>query len=146
VIKIEKGININRPQLEVFEFISNPTNDARWQSSTQSAEWTSEGPPDVGSTIRHVGRFMGRDTISTEEVTSWDPPNKMAIKSLSGPFPLELSTRLEPKETGTHLTVVVQAEMGGIFKIAEGLISKQMGKQFDAALESLKVLLEEGQS
>jgi carbon monoxide dehydrogenase subunit G len=146
MITIDKSIFINRPLQEVFEFMSNPVNDAQWQSSTDSAEWTSEGPPRVGSTIRQVGRFMGRDTSGTGEVTSWDPPNGFGVKSLSGPFPFESTTKFESNEDGTKLTISAQAEVGGFFKIAEGLVTRQAEKQFDADLESLKTLLEEGQS
>jgi carbon monoxide dehydrogenase subunit G len=146
MIAIEKSIFINRPLQEVFEFMSNPANDAKWSSSTSSAEWTSEGPPGVGSTIKQVGRFMGRDTTGTGEVTAWDPPNAFAVKSLTGPIPFESMTKFESKENGTQLTISAQAEVGGFFKIAEGLVKRQAEKQFDTDLGSLKVLLEEGDS
>jgi uncharacterized protein YndB with AHSA1/START domain len=143
MIAIEKSIFINRPVQEVFEFMSNPANDAQWQSSTESAEWTSEGLPGVGSTIKQVGRFMGRDTTGTGEVTSWDPPNELSVKSLTGPIPFESKTRFDSKENGTQVTISAQAEPGGFFKIAEGLVKRQAEKQFDADLGSLKALLEQ---
>ena len=146
MVKFEKSIFINRPQQEVFDFMSNPANDTQWQASTELAEWTSEGPPGVGSTIRSVSRFLGLNIDSTSEITSWDPPHQVCVKSLSGPFPFENTDKLESKENGTLLTVAIQAEAGGFFKLAEGLVAKQAEKQIDADLVALKLLMEEGQS
>ena len=142
----EKSLFINRPQQEVFDFVSNPANDSKWSSSTESSEWASEGPPGVGSTLRSVDKFLGRKIESTSEVTIWDPPNQLGYKMVSGPFPFEATIKLESKENGTQLTVAGKAEFGGFFKIAEGLVGKQAEMQFDADFDALKLLLEEGQA
>ena len=141
----EKNLFINRPQQEVFDFLSNPANDAQWQGSTESAEWTSEGPFGVGSTQRSVFRFLGRKIESSTEVTIWDPPNQYSTKVLSGPIPFEITIKLESQENGTQVTAGFQAEFGGFFKMAEGLVGKQAAKQFDTDLDALKLLVEAGQ-
>ncbi len=142
----ENSIFINRPQQEVWDFYSNPANNTQWQSSTESAEWTSEGPPGVGSTARAVVKALGRKFESTSEITSWDPPNQYGLKSVSGPMPFEATTKLESKENGTQLTVGGEIEFGGFFKIAEGLVGKQLKKQNDTDYNALKLLLEAGQA
>ncbi len=146
MIEFEMGVFINRPQQEVFDFISNPANDAQWQSSIEASEWTSQGPPRVGSTRRFVIRFLGREIDSTNEVTSWDPPSQFGLKSLSGPIPFEFTIKLNSQENGTQLTENFQAEVGGFFKLAEGLVGKQMAKEFDTDFDALKHLLEPGQA
>ena len=146
MITFEKSIFINRPQQEVFDFVSNPGNDPQWRSSAESAEWTSEGPVGVGSTYRSVDRFLGRKIEGTTEVTSWDPPHQAGFKSVSGPMSFEGTMKLESKENGTQLTVAAQAEFGGFFKIAEGLVGKQLEKQIDADFDALKLVVEEGQA
>ena len=70
MITYEISIFINRPQQEVWDFITNPANNIQWQSSTASAEWTSEGPPGVGSTTREVGNIFGRKIEMTTEITA----------------------------------------------------------------------------
>ena len=142
----EKSLFINRPQQEVFDFVSNPANNTQWQSTTEAAEWTSEGPPGVGSTERSVVRFLGRKIDTTNEITIWDPPRQYGFKSVSGPFPLEVTMKFESQEIGTQLTVNLQAEFGGFFKIAEGLVGKQAVKLLSTNLGALKLLLEEGQA
>ncbi len=145
MITWENSIFINRPQQEVWDFVSNPANDTQWRSSLESAEWTSEGPPGVGSTLREGGKILGRKVEGTTEITAWDPPNEYGRKSASGPFPFEGTMKLEPKEDGTQLTVRGTAEVGGFFKIAEGLLAKQMKKELDTDLPALKLLLEAGE-
>ena len=54
--------------------------------------------------------------------------------------------KLESQENGTQLTLVGEAEIGGFFKIAEGLVRKQLEKQLDTELNALKLLLEAGQA
>ncbi len=142
----EKSIIINRPQQDVFDFVSNPANDPQWQSTADSAEWTSEGPNGVGSTQRSTGKFLGRKMETTSEVTVWDAPNQFAIKSVGGPMPFEFSMKLASVEDGTQLSVNGKAEFGGFFKLAEGVVAKQAEKQFESDMESLKLLLEKGQA
>jgi carbon monoxide dehydrogenase subunit G len=142
----EISIFINRPQQEVFDFLSNPANDLQWRSSVESAEWTSEGPPGVGSTQRSVATFLGRKLDATGEVTIWDPPHQIGLIVVSGPIPWESTMTLEPNENGTQLTVHGQGEIGGLFKIAEGLVGKQAKKAADTEFDALKLLLEAGQA
>ena len=41
--KFESSLIIDRPLQEVFEYVTDPTNNSAWQSGTESAEWTAEG-------------------------------------------------------------------------------------------------------
>lgn len=133
---------INRSRQEVFDYVSDPANDVKWQGSAQSSEWASEGPPGVGSQIHSVARFLGRNIDSTVEVTAWDPPSTVGQKAVSGPIPFEITIQLEDQDDGTRLTVNGQAEAGGFFKLAEGLVGKQLQKQIEKDFETLKQVLE----
>ena len=144
MINFENSLFINRPRQEVFDFLSNPANYAQWQSSTEVSEWTSEGPPGVGSTQRSVIKFLGRKIDSTIEVTIWDPPQHFGFKVVSGPVPFEGTVRLESKENGTQLTQTFQGEPGGFFKMAERLVGKQIEKSVETDLNALKLVLESG--
>jgi hypothetical protein len=62
--------------------------------------------------------------------------------SRSGPFPVEATTRCEADGDGTRVTETSKAELSGFFKLAEGLLGKQLQKDRDKALEALRVVLE----
>ena len=137
-------IFIDRPQQEVFDFVSNPANNTKWQSNFASSELTSEGPVGVGSTIRTVSRFLGREIEATAEITVWDPPNQFTFKLPKGPYPVEGTNIFESKDNGTQVTQRGTGEPGGFFKLAEGLAGKQIQKQLETNLSALKIFLEAG--
>lgn len=142
MIKLEKSIFINRPQQEVFDFVTNLANDPKWQSTIESVERTSEGPIGAGSTWRYVGKLLGRRIETEIQMTRYDPPKQASVKGISGPVPFENTYKFESKGNGTQVSVMGQAEVGGFFKLAEGLVGKQMEKQIEAGLTALKLVLE----
>ena len=144
MFKFEKSIMINRPQQEVFDFVTDLANDSKWQTGIVSVERTSEGPIGAGSTWRYKLKFMGREMEAEIELTSYDPPNQASVKSIGGPVPFQNTYTFESKDGGTQMTFSGQAEIGGFFKMAEGLVGKQMEKQMEADGAALKKLLEAG--
>lgn len=142
MVSFDKEITIERSLREVFDYVSDPANDVEWRTDIEVSEWTSEGPYGVGSTSRSVSKFLGRKMETVAEVTAWDPPKHFAFKSVGGPFPFEFSVTLEAQGDSTKASMHGQADVGGFFKLAEGLVAKQTQKQFDKEFEALKVLLE----
>ncbi len=144
MFKFKKSYFIDRPQQEIFDYATNPANDTKWRESAVSAGWASEGPVGVGSKLRSVDKLLGREIESVSEISAWDPPNAYGQKAAGGPVPFEMTIRLEPEGSGTRLNVEGQAEVGGFFKIAEGLAGKQLEKQLDADFNGLKRVMEVG--
>jgi uncharacterized membrane protein len=144
MFKYEKNVFINRPQQEVFDFVANLENDPKWQASIQSVEQTSDGPIGEGSTFRYQTKYLGRKSETEIQLTSYDPPNGASVKVLSGPVPFENTYKFEAQDGGTLLTFTGWAEIGGFFKIAEGLAGKQIEKQMEADAAALKKVLEAG--
>lgn len=146
MITFSKTFTIDRPQQEVFEFMADPANDTKWRESAVSAEWITDGPIGVGAKLKSVDKLMGREIESTSEVTTYDPPNKYGQKTLGGPMPFEFTVTLEPDGSRTMVTMAGQAEVGGFFKLAEGLVRKQLEKQIETDFAGLKRVLEHGQA
>jgi carbon monoxide dehydrogenase subunit G len=144
MFKFEKSVLINRPQQEVFGFVTDLSNDSKWQSGIKSVERISDGPIEAGSTWRYKLNFMGRELEAEIELTSYNPPNQASVKSIGGPVPFENTYKFESKDGSTQMTFSGQAEIGGFFKMAEGLVGKQLGKQMEADGAALKKLLEAG--
>ena len=141
MLTFEKSISIARPPQEVFDYFADPANRSEWTSSAVSSEWTTEPPHGVGSRQRGVDKFLGRRIQSEAEITAWDPPNMHSGK-VTKPFSGEFTARFTEQEGGTELTMSIQAEVGGLFRIAEGLVSKQLERAMDADLNALKLILE----
>jgi hypothetical protein len=88
--------------------------------------------------------FLRRKLEAEIEITSYDPPNQASVKGISGPVPFQNTYIFESKGNGTQMSLIGQAEIGGFFKLAEGLVGKQLEKQVEADSNALKVLLEAG--
>ena len=145
MFEIKNSIFINRPPQDVFNAILDPAKQSLWQSMVESAEWTSNGSHGVGSSQKVVARFLGRKIESDIEITAWEPPHRVDFKFVNGPYPAEVSNTMDPQGEGTLLTSQSHGEMGSFFKLAEGLVARQLEKQLAANYESLKLLLESNQ-
>lgn len=143
--EFENSIFINRPPQDVFNVIIDLDKQPLWQSMVESAKFTSNGPIGVGSTMKAVARFLGREFETEIQVTAWDPPHRIDWKILNGPYPAEVSNTIEPQGEGALLTSMSRAEFGGFFKLAAGLVGKQLQKQIGANYDSLKLLMESNQ-
>jgi len=65
MIQIDQSIFIKRDPAEVFAFVTDVNNSPKYQSGMQSAEWITDGPVGVGSTMKVVSRFLGKDIGAT---------------------------------------------------------------------------------
>jgi carbon monoxide dehydrogenase subunit G len=143
--QFNKSVFIKRSPQEVFDVITDPPKSAQWQSFIDSAEWTSSGPAGVGSTWKTEGKFMGRNVDAKFKVTGWEPPRMVSFKSTNGPYPMEVTNTLEAQDGGTLLTSKGQADIGGFFKLAEGLVGKQIEKQIETNNDTMKLMMESDQ-
>ena len=141
MIKVEHTLIINRPVSEVFAFVADPANNAKWQEGL--VESRLESPEmGVGAHIVDVRKLLGRDLESKIEVIVYEPNKRLMQKVVSGPLPFELILTFDPDVNGTRLTVLAHGEPEGFFKLASGMVQKQMENQIKGDAERLKKVLE----
>jgi carbon monoxide dehydrogenase subunit G len=146
-INQEHAVVIDRPIEEVFAFVTDPTNDSLWQAWTLETEQTSEGPIEVGSTLRSTAKMLGRRIEVTMEVTENDPPHRQCVRITSGPIPASGCYQLEPADDGsTRFTQTFKGEVGGFFRMAEPLVGRVISRQTEADMATLKDLLESSET
>jgi carbon monoxide dehydrogenase subunit G len=142
MFSVDKSVHIDKPASQVFDFISDFANDAKWQDGIVRSEQTSQGPIGVGTTGQTVQKFMGREMKSDMLVTTYEPPKRFGAKTTSGPVQFEVMCTLEEMGGGTHVTVHMEGEPGGFFKVAEGMVKNELNKTLDKDFVKLKQLLE----
>ena len=142
MIKVELSIVINRPVAEVFAFVADPSNNKKWQEGLVESRLTSPGPVGLGAQITDVRKFLGREMDSKLEVTAFEPNKIFAEKVVSGPLQFEIIQTFEPSGDGTKVSLVAQGEPGGFFKLAEGMVHKQLQSQLEGDSQRLKKALE----
>jgi len=142
MIHIEESITINRPIEEVFAYVSDFRTISQWQSGVVDVRLTPEGPVGVGTRATFVRVFLGRHLEMTAEMLEYEPPTKQTFKTISGPMPTTVSRRFEPTAEGTKVSMVIEAQAGGLFALAEPLVGRSLGRAVEADLGTLKDLLE----
>ena len=142
MINVEVSSIINRPLEDVFAFFTEPTNNPKWEEGLIECRKVSPGPMGVGTQVLEVRKFMGRQMESTLDVTAYETNKKYAVKVASGPIPFELSAMFEAVGDGTKVSVSGHGEPGGFFKLAEGLVKKQLQSQIEGDMGRLKKVLE----
>jgi uncharacterized protein YndB with AHSA1/START domain len=138
----EINLVINRPIEEVFAFISNPENQPRWRAATLEITRVSSEPLGIGSVFKGRFTFLGRPFEGNLEIIAREPYRSYATRIVEGPFPLEGRYTLEPTESGTRLTLVIEGEPAGFFKLAEPLVVSLAKRSYEADLHNLKDMLE----
>jgi len=142
MIKVEHSVVINRPVAEVFAFVTDPANETKWQDGVVSVKVTSAGALGVGSEVAETRKFMGRDMVSKIKVSTYEANKKYIFKVADGPVPFEMSQSYESTGNGTKISVAIEGEPGGFFKLAEGMVRKQLETQIAADFERAKKILE----
>jgi uncharacterized protein YndB with AHSA1/START domain len=138
----EISLVINRPVEEVFAFISDPQNQPRWRAATLEITRISSEPLDVGSVVKGRFTFLGRPFEGNLEIIAREPHRSYATRMIEGPFPLEAHYTLKPVDGGTHLTLLIEGQPGGFFKLAEPLVVNLAKRSYESDLHNLKEMLE----
>lgn len=135
---------IARPAAEVFDFVSDSSNNPRWQKGQQSCQWTSAPPIGVGSTYQQEARFLGRTLLNKFEVIDYEPGRSITIRSVEGSFPIEVRRGVESIDPDrTRLRAEISGEPTGVFRLAGPLVQWFAQRSVDADYDRLKTLLEE---
>jgi uncharacterized membrane protein len=142
MISFELGTLIDRPMKDVFAFVSDLNNGPKWQSQMVAVHQISSGSIGVGTTYKTTGELMGRRLEGKAEVTDYQPDSMFGFRMDAGPVQVRATISLKPAGTGTRFSLKGEGNPGGVFKLAEGALAKQIKSQMEANLARLKSVLE----
>ncbi|TCO18004.1 polyketide cyclase/dehydrase/lipid transport protein [Kribbella steppae] len=150
-MKIEASVIIQRRPEDVFAFLEVRSNDAAWMASVVESEWLDSTAADVAAPIgvgrrgRMVLKLPGRQAEFIDEVTEYEPGERIAHRTVKGPIPLNTACICEPAG-GSCLTTVVGATdclpAGLLGRFAAPVVAKVIRRGFEADLDRLKKILE----
>jgi carbon monoxide dehydrogenase subunit G len=87
-------------------------------------------------------RALGREVHSELEVTEFDRPRQLTLKTLKGPVKFTVDHRLAEADGGTRLTVVAAGKAGGLMRLGEPMLARKVEAEMRKDLDRLKELLE----
>ena len=84
-MEIEQTFRVGRPPEDVFAFMVDPGNLARWQTIKTHVEPLTEGPPRVGYRLREGNKVGLRTWDQVVEFTEFEPGRAFTVKVVEGP-------------------------------------------------------------
>jgi carbon monoxide dehydrogenase subunit G len=142
VIRVELAFEIERPAQEVFDRLADVDRLPEWQQS--AVESHVQGPMGVGARVHETRRLLGREAHTELEVAAFDPPRRLALRTLEGPVKIDVDHKLETQGDGTLLHVVAEAKPGALLGFAKPVLARQAEHELRRDFTRLKELLESG--
>lgn len=141
----EINLRISRPPAEVFAALARIEDAPLWYSAVTRVDRLDAGPISRGARARFT-RQLGGSTVENEvEVSEFEPGERFALSSVSGPTPLAYRYRLTPANGGTLLQLQGQISAAGLpgpLAFAGPLAEAFFKRGLVANLRTLKRLIE----
>jgi uncharacterized protein YndB with AHSA1/START domain len=139
-------IDIDRPAMEVFAYVTDPTRFDEWQANVTRGRIDAADAHETGArcvTTRRIG-FAERDV--TSEVTHANPPREWGVRGIDGPIRADVDVLVDPTDDGrgSRLTITIDFQGHGIGKLIVPLaVRPQARKEMPANLQRVKRRLED---
>ena len=141
MIVLDEVVSIARPREAVFDYLADLRHYPEWQPAVKRAELVDGGTPKAGSRIRLLVAGPGRDVDVDGEITELERPERLALRSLSGPAKLHAAVDFEPADGaagGTRLKIHAELQPTGLLRFAEGMIRDRIGQELPGMLGDLR--------
>ncbi len=142
MIRRDFTIEIHAPLQKVFAYTTDFRNFVSWQEGVSEATQTPDGPTQANTTFTLTRTFLGRRVQAAGAVTEFVPNQKVAFATTSGPIRIKLVQAFESIPDGTRVTLHLEAEPGGFFKLAKAAMERQLTSMFESQVARLKSILE----
>jgi carbon monoxide dehydrogenase subunit G len=141
-MEVTADVWIDRDPDEVFAFVSEVSNNPRWQRGMREAHWTSAPPTRSGSTYTQVASFLGRRIESRFEIVDYEPGRRIKGRTTVSTFPFTFTRMVEPENGGCRVRAVIEGDPTGVFKVGTPVMRRQMQRTVRQDYANLKQLLE----
>jgi hypothetical protein len=102
-VRIEGSIEIAKPMEEVFDFVSDQTNEPLYNPEMTSSEKVTAGPVGVGTRSHATTRNRGKPLDMVVEVTGLERPRRMDTRTHMATMDVDGGLTFEPTPAGTGL-------------------------------------------
>ena len=142
-MRVTESIRIARPPEDVWAVVSDLDTHAEWRPAIVELTQVSPGPLEVGSRLREVLRWRGRELELDDVVTGLEPPRRLAIHGGWSAADFDLELLLEPEGDGTRVTMDWPLHPKSLLmRVATPFLGGTMRKATREELELLKAYVE----
>lgn len=147
-IKVQRGVFINLPAQDIFDYLCRLENMVDWASTTIAMRKVTPDPMGAGTVISGTFRFLGKWINVVFEVVEYSPGHCLALKSIAGSPSSLFHYQLEARENGGTILSeeAVMQVMGNGQEPEHSVITSAVTRQLEYDLQTLKEILEAGVS
>jgi uncharacterized protein YndB with AHSA1/START domain len=136
------SVRIGRPIEDVFAFVSDPLNFARWNSAVRAVRNTSGRDSEVGSTYT-MQRELPSGAVQNElEIVARERATEFGIRTTSGPTPFSYRYRFSAADGQTIVELDAVVELDGAAAVLGPLVRRAVKRGVDDNFAELKRILE----
>lgn len=140
---LEQTVRINRPAVEVFDFLLDLGNHPRIAAGIKAVRGVEDGPLALGRRYSQTSTILGQTVDVAIEVISCERGRELGLKAVSGLVPITRTFQLDaPSEGATDLTLSVDAEPGKGMRLMMPMVERTVREQIASTLVRLKTVLE----
>jgi hypothetical protein len=136
--RIEESVEIGCSPQRLFAYTTDAETWSKWQSIIPSAEQTSSGAVNVGSTFKGRSRMMGLSMGWTAVATECDPVRSFGKTITSPAMIVEQHNTYDPLSAGVKFTIRYDMRVRGLFKVFSPMLVSAMRKGLRRSLGNLK--------
>ena len=138
MITIHKSIHIDKPVKEVFDFISDFSNDILWRKDAAKAGSLPAGVIRKGTISSETFFLFDKKIIVPVVITEFIPDIKITYLSTAPILEAEFVRIAENENSGTSFTYALKAELTGLPMVAPVIAAESLGKRIEDDLENLR--------
>ena len=133
---------IARSPADVFAFVTDAANLAKWQTNTVSAVPEPAGPIGLGTRIREVHRLPGgKEFAELVEVVEYERDRVFGMQVIEGQ-PIHGRITFEPAPPGTRFRFRVYGQPTGAARLVQPILRPLLKRDFARFCANLKAVLE----
>jgi len=138
-MRIEQTFFVSRSPEVVFDYLTNPSNLADWQTSKTSVEPLTDGAPRLGTRVRERTKPRGgKEFEQIVEFTEFDRPVRVHAHIVEGPYPIDGTWSFESDGDGTQVRFVAEGELRGVMRLLQPVTKLVMGRQMAGSHRNLR--------
>ena len=144
-MRLEQTFTVARSPEAVFDYVTDATNLAAWQTSKTSVEQITPGPPGPGTRIRERTKpKVGKEFEQVVEFTGFERPRLLHTHVVEGPLPVDGTWTFEPDGAGTRVHFVADGELHGPMRLMAPVLRGLLDREFAGYHANLRRNLEAG--
>jgi uncharacterized protein YndB with AHSA1/START domain len=130
-MRIAETFSVHRRPEAVFDYMTDPSNLASWQTTKTLVVQLTDGPPRRGTRVRERTKPPGgKEFEQIVEFTEFDRPRRLHVHIVEGPYPIDGTWTFEADGDSTRVQFTAEGELRGALRVLGPITKLVMARQF----------------